>query len=63
MGRTLALEHPDFHCVRIDLPPVPSPVEVSQVIAELEATDNEDQIAYREGDRYVARPDSPSSSA
>jgi len=53
--RTLALEHPELRSVSIDLPARPSPRDWEALIAELRATTPESQIAYRNGERYVAR--------
>jgi myxalamid-type polyketide synthase MxaB len=52
LGRVIALEHPELKCRQIDLD-----VEGGEfdLIAEMAATDREDQVAYRQGDRYVAR--------
>jgi NADPH:quinone reductase-like Zn-dependent oxidoreductase/NAD(P)-dependent dehydrogenase (short-subunit alcohol dehydrogenase family)/acyl carrier protein len=58
LGRVIALEHPELRCVRIDLEAgleaTPHPT-VSLLIDELRQADGEDQIAYRRGQRYVAR--------
>ncbi|MCK6562451.1 SDR family NAD(P)-dependent oxidoreductase [candidate division KSB1 bacterium] len=61
-GRALALEHPELQCVRIDLD---SPAQIAAetqkmpeaqlLLAELLTPDGEDQVAYRNGQRYVAR--------
>lgn len=52
LGRVIALEHPDLHCSRLDLDAATTEVEL---LHELLADDREDQIAYRQGSRYVAR--------
>ncbi|MBI1357398.1 MAG: SDR family NAD(P)-dependent oxidoreductase [Acidobacteria bacterium] len=54
LGRTLALEHPELVCTRVDLQPG-DPEAAERLGAELCAADAEDQIAYRDGQRYVAR--------
>ena len=56
LGNTIALEHPELGCVRIDLDPMPGADNSSVLLDELlsEAKD-EDQIGYRAGVRYVAR--------
>ena len=65
LGRAIALEHPELNCRRVDL----SPNETDRadrwqlLVEELYAPDEEDQIAYRQGDspgerrcqRYIAR--------
>ena len=54
-GRVLALEHPELPCSRVDLDPR-SPLDAHPLLDELMANDRaEDQIAYRNGGRYVAR--------
>lgn len=55
LGRVMALEHPEFRCSRLDLDPSPAQNQVSNLLAELLAQDQEDQVVYRHGDRYVAR--------
>jgi len=55
LGRVLALEHPALRCTRIALDAASQP---DQVLADLLAADldaPEDQIALRNGQRYVAR--------
>lgn len=57
LGRVLAVEHPEFGCMRIDLDPA-ADVEatVGQVAAELISRQrDEDQLAYRGDTRYVPR--------
>lgn len=62
MGKSLRLEHPEFNCRNIDLPPrtlLEPASDADQLLLELlNGTDNE--VAYqagntRAGDRYVAR--------
>ncbi|TSC24493.1 type I polyketide synthase [Corallococcus sp. Z5C101001] len=55
LGRVIAIEHPELSCVRVDLPPSESAGDVPALLEALEATDGEDQLAYREGARFVAR--------
>jgi len=55
LGRVIALEHPELHCVRLDLEPLPEADETGALLEELWCADNEDQIAWRQGVRYVAR--------
>jgi myxalamid-type polyketide synthase MxaB len=52
-ARVLALENPDLQSVRIDLDPSSS--DLSLLLVDLLHPDSEDQIAYREGQRFVAR--------
>lgn len=53
LGRVLALEYPDWWGGLIDLDP--NMPDVQPVLQELFASDGEDQVAYRAGQRYVAR--------
>jgi len=55
LGQVIALEHPDFHCVRLDLDLSANSDEVQALFEEIDAPDEEPQIAWREGIRYVAR--------
>ncbi|AGC45624.1 polyketide synthase [Myxococcus stipitatus DSM 14675] len=54
LGQTLATEHPELECTRIDLAPVPDARDASLLLSELVAKGHEDQVALREG-RHVAR--------
>ena len=54
--RTLALEHPELQPGCIDLPPqAGAPQDLDSLVNELRASTSEAQVAYRAGDRYVAR--------
>ncbi len=53
LGNVISLEHPAFHCVRIDLDP--SDPDGSDLFHEIWGPTEEDQIAFRDGKRYVAR--------
>jgi myxalamid-type polyketide synthase MxaB len=59
LARVAALEHADLACTRIDLDPATGEAHLQDnlaaLLAELAAPDREDQIAYRDGIRYVAR--------
>jgi len=55
LGQVIALEHPDFHCVRLDLDPSANSDEVEALFEEICLPDEEPQIAWRESIRYVAR--------
>jgi acyl transferase domain-containing protein/acyl carrier protein len=55
LGRTIAMEQPDLACTRVDLDPTPGPDEAAALVQELFASDGEDQIALRAGQRLVAR--------
>jgi 8-amino-7-oxononanoate synthase len=53
LGRTIALESPDLKCVRLDLDSGHD--HLAAVVTDLRFPDGEDQIAYRQGERHVAR--------
>ncbi|NKC10722.1 MAG: SDR family NAD(P)-dependent oxidoreductase [Gammaproteobacteria bacterium] len=52
-GRTLQIEHPEFSCTCVDLEAGADDGEL--LLRELGRNDGETQIAYRCGERYVAR--------
>ncbi len=52
-GRVVALEHPELQCVRVDLDP--SAQDASSLLDDLLAPDQQDQIAFRRGSRFVPR--------
>ncbi|MGB3201699.1 MAG: SDR family NAD(P)-dependent oxidoreductase, partial [Nodosilinea sp.] len=53
LGRTIALEHPELHCVRVDLASAEAFADLGQALKT--TTDDEDQIAFRQQQRYVLR--------
>jgi myxalamid-type polyketide synthase MxaB len=53
--RTLALEHPELQPRSIDLPPLPEREDLNRWVDDLLGGDDESQVAYRSGLRYVAR--------
>jgi len=55
LGRTLAHEHPELRSVLVDLGPAEEPAALEALLEGLSPSDDEDQIALRGGDRYVAR--------
>jgi myxalamid-type polyketide synthase MxaC len=55
LGRSLSVEHPDLWGGLIDLEPGVPKSTVEQLIREVEQGTVEDKVAYRGGDRYVAR--------
>ncbi len=55
MTRSLAWEHPNLRPVRIDLDPRNPPDALAAVIREILEGDAEDQVAFRNGVRYVPR--------
>lgn len=54
-GRTLALEHPNLDCLRLDLDPAEQTPDVDAIVKELLVHDVEDQVALRHGHRFVPR--------
>lgn len=56
LGRVIALEHPELWGGLIDLDPQDSLADSArQIVAELQGLDGEDQVAWRNGQRYIAR--------
>ncbi len=56
LGRVIALEHPEFQCTRVDLDPAGSASEQARLLAsELASGSPEDQVAFRDAKRLVAR--------
>ncbi|MFN6486362.1 MULTISPECIES: SDR family NAD(P)-dependent oxidoreductase [unclassified Nostoc] len=53
LGRVIALEHPELQCVRLDLAAAED--NLPSFWSEICSADTEDQVAYRQGVRYVAR--------
>lgn len=55
LGRVIALEHSELSCVRLDLDPSGGVNEVQDLFEELWCQDKDDEIAFRQGVRKVAR--------
>lgn len=55
LGRVIALEHPELHCVRVDLDPDARVDETRDLLEEIDSQDEEDQVAFRRGVRYLPR--------
>jgi amino acid adenylation domain-containing protein len=55
LGKTIAMEHPELLCTRIDLPAVAEEDDLDWLLREFGSTDREDQVALRAQSRYVAR--------
>jgi thioesterase domain-containing protein/NAD(P)-dependent dehydrogenase (short-subunit alcohol dehydrogenase family) len=56
LARVITREHPELRCQCIDLDPAEEAAEAAQrLVAELSARDDEDQLAFRGGQRYAAR--------
>lgn len=55
LGRTLAIERPELRCRCLDLDPAGSDTAATELAAEVLHNGTDDQIAWRDGFRYVAR--------
>ncbi|MEM6717257.1 MAG: methyltransferase, partial [Cyanobacteria bacterium P01_C01_bin.147] len=56
LGRVIALEHPALRCCRVDLDPNATPhQQMADLATELTAQSGHEVIAYRQGQRWVAR--------
>ncbi|HEX8704281.1 MAG TPA: SDR family NAD(P)-dependent oxidoreductase, partial [Myxococcaceae bacterium] len=55
LGRTVAYEHPELRCARVDLPASPLEREADVLAAELLSDDAEEEIALRTTGRHVGR--------
>ncbi|MBD2773048.1 type I polyketide synthase [Iningainema tapete] len=55
MHKAIRLEHPELNCGIIDLDPEATGDEASTLFAEIWSDDTEDQVAFRNQTRYVAR--------
>ena len=65
LGRTIAVEHPELRCRRIDLDPGSPVAAVDGLVEELLEPDLEDEVAFRAGCRLAHRllPQTPGSAA
>jgi epothilone polyketide synthase D len=54
-ARTLAVEHPELRCLRLDLDPAAGPDQAAALVAEMFAESGEDEIAIRAQTRHVSR--------
>nr|VFJ91614.1 MAG: myxalamid-type polyketide synthase MxaB [Candidatus Kentron sp. LFY] len=56
MGKVIALEHSEFYCPRVDLDPRAEKNTNAKILfEEIRSDAKEDQIAFRDNTRYVAR--------
>jgi acyl transferase domain-containing protein len=55
LAKTLALEHPELRCVCCDLDPAAASDSIEALFAELSQPGSEPQVAWRGGERRVAR--------
>jgi acyl transferase domain-containing protein/aryl carrier-like protein len=55
LGASVAFEHPELHCLLVDLDPQATDEEgASRILSELSARD-ENRVAWRRGERFVSR--------
>ncbi len=55
MASSLAAEHPDWRCTCVDLDPYTDQINPKALLAEILANTNDDRIAWRGEERFVAR--------
>lgn len=55
LGKVVALEHPELWGGMLDLAPEATEDEAAKLLAEIEDSRGEDHLAFRNGQRYVAR--------
>lgn len=55
LSRVIGMEHQEMRCLRVDLGAEPYAGEVERLLAEIMRGSNEDTVAFRSGQRYVAR--------
>jgi myxalamid-type polyketide synthase MxaB len=55
LGRTLQLEAPALKCACVDLPAQPTPADLDALVSALSGPSAETQLAFRSGERFVAR--------
>jgi acyl transferase domain-containing protein/acyl carrier protein len=55
LGRVISHEHPKLRCTRVDLSRNWKSQEIESLYAELTTDDREDQLAFRDATRFVAR--------
>jgi malonyl CoA-acyl carrier protein transacylase len=55
LGKVVALEHPELWGGMLDLAPETTEDEATKLLGEIEDSQGEDHLAFRNGQRYVAR--------
>lgn len=55
MGKVIALEYPEFNCVRVDLDPNAPDDNAQTLFEEIWSKSSEDQVAFCKGNRLVPR--------
>jgi acyl transferase domain-containing protein/acyl carrier protein len=55
LGKAITIERTELRCTRIDLDPANDPDEVQLLFDEIWCPDREDEIAFRQGTRFIPR--------
>jgi thioester reductase-like protein len=55
LGKVVALEHPELWGAMLDLSPESTEDEATKLLVEIEDSQGEDHLAFRDSNRYVAR--------
>jgi hypothetical protein len=55
IGRTVVREHPELRATLVDLGAAPNPLEARELARQISQNGEEDRIALRGKDRYLAR--------
>jgi microcystin synthetase protein McyD len=55
MGKVIALEHPEFNCVCVDLAGEGIDADVCALLTEISQPITEDRVAFRQGQRWIPR--------
>src|SRR5690606_14960514 len=55
LGKVIAIEHPELHCMRVDLDPDDGAEQARALFEEICVGDGEPQVALRAETRYAAR--------
>jgi acyl transferase domain-containing protein len=53
--RTIALEHPELRCLRVDLDPRDVPHQTSALLEEIVRKERADEVVFRNGQRFIPR--------
>ncbi|HSK63243.1 MAG TPA: type I polyketide synthase, partial [Pyrinomonadaceae bacterium] len=55
LGKVIRIEHSELECTRIDLDPARPSLELATLWDELHSDSSEEEIAFRDGSRFVSR--------
>jgi acyl transferase domain-containing protein/NAD(P)-dependent dehydrogenase (short-subunit alcohol dehydrogenase family)/acyl carrier protein len=55
LGKAIAIEHPELRCTRIDLDPAEHVDDGQLLFEEIWCPDREDEVAFRQGTRFIPR--------